>query len=387
MSFTDFIKLIEQALNFKLFQIQQSSITISTILILSSVLVVFLIFSKLFSKFLVRRVLRHRHLSEDTADVLTVVTQSLAMIIGIVVACHAAGVDLSGIDKLFYFEIFQIKQTAVTPFSIFLFLFVFFLFLVFSHIFCKLLLVRMTKKLHVDESTVYTFTRITHYIIMFVGALVAFQFVGIDLSGLVVIFGALSVGIGFGLQTLASNFISGLIILIERPIKVGDRVTVGNVEGDVVEINIRSTEVRSLNNISIIVPNSEFVSAQVINWSHGELKVRLDIDVGVSYNSDLDIVLRCLGEVGEEHSEVLKQPLPEVLHLGFGDSSWNMRLRAWIAHPKRHTYIRSELNCAIVRKFRENNVEIPFPQRDLHVRSPLPIPLHTQETDINMGDE
>ena len=380
MSFADFINLIERALNFKLFQIQQSWITISTVFILSSVLVVFLLFSKLFSKFLVQRVLKHRHLSEDTTDVFAVVTQCLVMIIGIVVACHSAGIDLSGINNLFYFQIFQIKQTSVTPFSIFLFLFVFFLFLVFSHIFCKLLLVRMTKRLHVDESTVYTFTRITHYIIMFVGALVAFQFVGIDLSGLVVIFGALSVGIGFGLQTLASNFISGLIILLERPIKVGDRVSVGDLEGDVVEINIRSTEVRSVNNISVIVPNSEFVSAQVINWSHGELKVRLDIDVGVSYQSDLDTVLRCLQEVAEENSEVLKKPPAEVLHLGFGDSSWNMRLRAWIAHPKRHPYVRSDINCAIVRKFRENSVEIPFPQRDLHVRSPLPIPLHTQDS-------
>ena len=387
MSFADFINLIERVLNFKLFQIQQSWVTISTVLILSSVLVVFLLLSNKFSKLLVRRILKHRHLSEDTTDVFTVVTQCLVMIIGVVVACHSAGIDLSGINQLFYFQIFQIKQTSVTPFSIFLFLFVFFLFLVFSHIFCKLLLVRMTKKLHVDEGTIYTFTRITHYIIMFVGALVAFQFVGIDLSGLVVIFGALSVGIGFGLQNLTSNFISGLIILLERPIKVGDRVSVGELEGDVVEINIRSTEVRSVNNISVIVPNSEFVSTQVINWSHGDLKVRLDIDVGVSYGSDLDTVLRCLQEVADENSEVLKKPPAETLHQGFGDSSWNMRLRTWIAHPKRHPYVRSEINCAIVRKFRENGVEIPFPQRDLHVRSPLPLPLHTQHTGVNARDE
>ena len=387
MSFADFIDLIERVLNFKLFQFQQSWITISSILILSSVLVVFLLFSNVFSKFFVRGVLRHRHLSEDTTDVLTVVTQCLVMVIGVFVACHSAGIDLSGINQLFYFQIFQIKQTPVTAFSIFLFLLVFFLFLVFSHIFCKLLLVRLTKKLHVEEGTVYTFTRITHYIIMFVGALVAFQFVGIDLSGLVVIFGALSVGIGFGLQNLTSNFISGLIILFERPIKVGDRVTVGDVEGDVTEINIRSTEVRSLNNISVIVPNSEFVSSQVINWSHGDLKVRLDIDVGVSYGSDLDTVLRCLQEVAEEHSEVLQKPTPEALHLGFGDSSWNMRLRVWIAHPKRHPYIRSDINCAIVRKFRTNGVEIPFPQRDLHVRSPLPIPLNTQESRLEPESE
>ena len=379
MAFIDLINLIERILNFRLFKIQESWVTVSTIFVLCSVIVVFFLFSKIFSKFFVHRILRHRHLSEDTTDVLMLVTQCLVMVVGVIVACHSAGVDLSGLSQLFYFQIFQIKQTPVTPFSIFLFVFVFFLFLVFSHIFCKLLLVRMTKKLHVEEGTVYTFTRITHYVIMFTGALVAFQFVGIDLSGLVVIFGALSVGIGFGLQNLTSNFISGLIILFERPIKVGDRVTVGDIEGDVMEINIRSTEVRSLNNISVIVPNSEFVSSQVINWSHGDLKVRLDIDVGVSYGSDLDVVLHSLLEVAAENSEVLEGPAPEALHLGFGDSSWNMRLRVWIAHPKRHTYVRSDLNCAIVRKFRENSVEIPFPQRDLHVRSPLPVPLTTTE--------
>jgi small-conductance mechanosensitive channel len=194
-----------------------------------------------------------------------------------------------------------------------------------------------------------------------------------------VIFGLLSVGIGFGLQNVTSNFVAGLILLFERPIKVGDRITVGNTEGDVAEINIRSTTIRSLNNIAIIVPNSEFVSSTVINWTYGDQRVRLEIDVGVSYQSDLDIVFRCLREVAEEHREVLKDPKPEVLHTGFGDSSWKIRLRAWISNPKTHPQVRSALNCAIVRKFRENGVEIPFPQRDLHVRSPLPVPFAAVE--------
>jgi len=125
------------------------------------------------------------------------------------------------------------------------------------------------------------------------------------------------------------------------------------------------------------VPNSEFVSATVINWSHGDTKIRLEVDVGVSYNSDLDTVLRALQEVAEENPEVLRHPAPEVLHRGLGDSLWNMQLRAWIDTPKRYHQVRSALHCAIVRKFRENGVEIPFPQRDLHVRSPLPVPLLT----------
>ena len=142
---------------------------------------------------------------------------------------------------------------------------------------------------------------------MVIGFLVAFQFIGIDLSGLAVIVGLLSVGIGFGLQNRTSNFVAGIILLIERPIKIGDRVTVGGTEGNVVAINIRSTTIRSLNNISIIVPNAEFVSSHVVNWSHEDLKVRLVAEVGVSYNSDVDKVIRSLYEVAEESPNVLKK--------------------------------------------------------------------------------
>ena len=136
----------------------------------------------------------------------------------------------------------------------------------------------------------------------------AFQFVGINLSGLAVIFGLLSVGIGFGLQNVTSNFIAGLILLFEQPIKIGDRIMVGDTEGDVLEINIRSTTIRSLNNVSIIVPNSEFVSSNVVNWSHGDPKIRLVVEVGVSYQSDLDTVLRSLQEV-HFHLSPTQEPL------------------------------------------------------------------------------
>lgn len=283
------------------------------------------------------------------------------------------------IGHILNLKIFQIQQTPVTLSSLFMFLLVIAAFFILSRILCRIFLKRIMDRMRLEEGTQYNLTRITHYLVMLTGALVSFQFVGIDLSGFMMVFGLLSVGIGFGLQNITSNFISGLILLIERPIKVGDRITIGNTEGDVMEISMRSTTIRSLNNISIIVPNSEFVSSQVVNWSHRDLKIRLDIDVGVSYVSDLEKVLKCLREVAAENEEVLPKPRPDVLHLGFGESSWNMRLRVWIANPKRHPLTRSAINCAIVRKFRENDIEIPFPQHDLHVRSPLPLPLVSQE--------
>ena len=277
---------------------------------------------------------------------------------------------LTIIKDVFTIKLFEINQTAVTPASIIMFIVVISLFFIASKLINKIMINMLLKRFQIAENTRFLILRVTHYIIMIIGIILSFQFIGINLSGLAVIFGLLSVGIGFGLQNVTSNFVAGVILLFEQPIKIGDRVTVGDTEGDVTAINFRSTTIQSLNNITIIVPNSEFISKEVINWSHGDLRIRLDIDVGVSYNSNLDDVLKALKDIAEENEKVLKFPQPDVLFRNFGDSSWNMMLRVWIANPKIHHGIRSEINCAIVRKFREMNIEIPFPQRDLHLRSP-----------------
>lgn len=288
----------------------------------------------------------------------------------------------SYINEILNLTLFQIKETPVTVISVLIFLVLITGFIILGVIARKALNRRILKRFKVDEGTTYTLSRITQYVIITIGALISFQFVGIDLSGLAVIFGLLSVGIGFVLQNITSNFISGLIILFERPIKVGDRVTVNNIEGDVTEINIRSTKVRTVNNISIIVPNSEFVSKDVINYSHGDSTYRVDINVGVSYGSDLETVLKALQEVADESKNVLSTPKAQVHLIEFGDSSWNMQLRAWIGDVKDHPHVRNELNKAIVRKFREYDVEIPFPQRDLHVKSSVSLPHHEEKKEI-----
>ncbi len=281
--------------------------------------------------------------------------------------------------QVLHYELFDLNQTPVTPASILMFLIVVAAFYILARIVDRALLRRLLPRFQIDEGMRYNMQRISHYVIMIVGAVVAFQFVGIDLSGLAVIFGLLSVGIGFGLQNITSNFISGLILLFERPIKVGDRVTVGETEGDVIAINMRSTTIRSLDNIAIIVPNSEFISANVTNWSHGDPRIRLRIDVGVSYSSDLDLVAKALREVASENPDSLKEPEPNVLLKSFGDSSWNMILTLWISDPSKYYQSRSDINCAIVHKFRQYGIEIPFPQRDLHMRTPLPLPLQMQK--------
>ena len=278
------------------------------------------------------------------------------------------------IHNIFSFPVFSIGNMQVTLTSLIMFGVWIAIFAVLSR-FLKRGILNLLSRTQIEEGTRYIFARVTQYTVIIFGALLAFQFVGIDLSGLAVIFGFLSVGIGFGLQNITSNFVAGLILLFERPIKVGDRLVVGDAEGDVVEINIRSTTIRSINNVHIIVPNSDFISNNFVNWSYSDKKVRIEINVGVSYDSDLETVLRSLHEVAAECPQVLKKPEPEALLVEFGDSSWNMQLRVWIRDPKNHRNVRSDLNCAIVHKFRENKIEIPFPQRDLHVRSPLPLPL------------
>jgi small-conductance mechanosensitive channel len=282
---------------------------------------------------------------------------------------------LGFVEYLMNFKLFEINKTAVTPSSIVMFVLFIAIFAMTSRVLQRLLKSHVFTRTRMDAGIQYTLTRITHYLIMIIGAVVGFQFIGIDLTGLAIILGFLSVGIGFGLQNITSNFVAGLILLLERPIKVGDRIMVGNQEGDVVEINMRSTTIRTLNNVSVIVPNSEFVSTKVENWSYADKTVRVDVNVGVSYDSDLETVMRSLKEVAEEHPEVLKNPPPDVLHMGFGDSAWNVRLRIWLDDSGRHLEVQSEINCAIAQKFRQNRVEIPFPQRDLHVRSPLPLPI------------
>jgi small-conductance mechanosensitive channel len=229
---------------------------------------------------------------------------------------------------------------------------------------------KVLAKSNLDLGTRTAIGTITRYTIILIGLMVILQSVGIDLSTLTVLAGALGVGIGFGLQNVTNNFVSGIIILFERPIKVGDRIEVGNISGDVVRISMRATTVLTNDNISVIVPNSEFISSQVINWSHNDRNVRFNIPVGVSYREDPEKVKKLLLSVAEDNTAVLKEPSPDVIFDEFGDSSLNFFLRVWttklIQTPQ---VLKSQLYFEIFKRFREDGIEIPFPQRDLHIKN------------------
>jgi small-conductance mechanosensitive channel len=221
-----------------------------------------------------------------------------------------------------------------------------------------------------NRSLQYALAQIISNVVLVVGIVVVLTNTGINLGALAVFAGAIGVGIGVGLQGIASNFISGLVILAERPISLGDRVEVGDAAGQVQRIGARATVVVTNDNISIIVPNSKFIEDPVTNWTYGDPRVRFRVPVGVAYGSDVEKVREALIAVGRAHPNALKEPAPSVFFDKFGESSLDFELVVWsseMSHRPRR--FKSDLNFAIEKKFRELGIEIPFPQRDVYIKS------------------
>jgi len=235
---------------------------------------------------------------------------------------------------------------------------------------------RMAHHKHLDPGVQFTILRLVHYFIMAVGAIVALRIaVSADFTSLAVAFTALSIGIGFGLQFIAGDIASGFIILFERPVRVGDYVTIPGPDGELTEgmvrsINLRTTIVITNNNIAAVVPNSKIVNQNFLNWSYNrERRVRLSIPVGVSYDADPERVTRTLLRAVEGVSFTLEEPKPTVQFMEFADSSLNFRLLVWSEKPRRHLQVKSAIRYNIHRLFKEEGIEIPNPQRDIHIRT------------------
>lgn len=211
--------------------------------------------------------------------------------------------------------------------------------------------------------------RLCHYVIVFIGFMIALGVVGIDLTNLAVMTGALGIGIGFGLQNIVNNFVSGLMLLFERPFEVGDVVVIGQDMGTVRSIGLRSTVIQTVDRADLIVPNSQFISGMVTNWTHSDRVARIRIPVGVAYGSDVAKVLGLLKKIGESEPRVIKDPAPTALFLGFGESALDFELHVWVSNVREQLMVRSSLCQAIVERLGEAGVELPSPQRELHVRS------------------
>lgn len=277
---------------------------------------------------------------------------------------------VKSVDEVMNFPFLRFGHTEITLWGVLMFLFLLTVVFAAEWVIKRYFILRLLARTKMDRALQYAIAKIAGYVIIVLGLYIALQAVGIDLSSLAIIAGAVGVGLGFGLQNIINNFVSGLIILAERPITMGDRVEVGGVAGQVAKISLRSTTVVTNDNISIIVPNANFISDVVTNWSHGDPKVRIRIPFGVAYGTDIELLRRLMLEVAAEHPKALKEPKPDLFFTGFGDNSMDFELMVWSVEmtfsPRR---FRSDLYYAIERKLRAHNIEIPFPQRDLHLRS------------------
>ncbi len=234
---------------------------------------------------------------------------------------------------------------------------------------------RWLTKTGMDRGAREALVTISGYVFVALAFIIGLSVAGFEFQNLAIIAGALSVGIGFGLQNIVNNFISGLILLFERPIKTGDWIVVGNTEGYVKRIRIRSTQIQTFDRADVIVPNSELIASQVTNWMLKDERGRLRLPVGVAYGTDTAKVKAILERIAAEHPQVVNDgslPKPYVLFRGFGDSALDFELRAFIRNVDNRLRIISDLNFAIDAAFREEGIEIPFPQRDIHIRDMPP---------------
>lgn len=321
-----------------------------------------LILARVLQSNFVRRLFSRFKLDSNFIAIVTTILSLSALVFFTVTAINAAGLPLEwsaplpGI-KLSLINIFLLIVMLVAVFWL-------------SSRTKRFLFTNLLANSGLNRSLQYALSQIISNAVLVVGVILVLENTGINLGALAVFAGAVGVGVGVGLQGIASNFISGLIILAERPITIGDRVEVGTTAGQVQRIRARSTLILTNDNISIIVPNRKFIDDTVTNWTYGDPRVRFRVPVGVAYGSDVEKVRAALIAAGREHPKALQDPAPSVFLKQFGDSSIDFELVVWSSEMShRPARFKSDLNFLIEKHLREAGIEIPYPQRDIHIRS------------------
>jgi small-conductance mechanosensitive channel len=263
---------------------------------------------------------------------------------------------------------FSIGNISLSPMGLLLSVLILFLTLILTRLGRYIISEKIFVESDIEPGLQDSITTISIYVMWGLGLVMALSVLGVSTTSLAVVFGALSIGIGFGLQAIFNNFVSGIILLFERPIQVGDAVEVQGIWGTVKKINVRATVVQTFDNASLIIPNSEFISSQVTNWSFKEPSLRRKVSVGVAYGSDIELVRQTLLEIVNQTRNVMKNPKPDVLFDDHGDSALIFTLRYWTTVDYYHT-TSTDIRFAIDRLFGERNIEIAFPQMDVHIRS------------------
>ena len=333
----------------KWFDVLGHHVSIAGFVAFMSCLILGLAISSLLQSDRARRLLARLHVDKNLANIITSLLSMVAFA-GLLVL----GIDRAGIPIPWGRPIPGLGLSPLQVISLVVWIVVVVWFASASKSF---VLKRFLSQSGMETSLQYTLSQVIGYVALAVGLVIAMQNVGINLSALAVFAGAVGVGLGLGLQTIAANFISGLQILAERPIKIGDRITVDGMTGQVQSIRVRATTVVTNDNIAMIIPNSRIVSNTITNWSYGSPAVRFHIPVVVSYGSDVDQVREALMEAAKEHSAVLEKPAPSVVLDGFAENLINFELIVWSEQMSYHPqHLRSDLNFSIERKLRERGV-------------------------------
>ena len=346
-----------------------------------------------------RRLFNRFRMSETLSNRLLAILFLIVLVFGIGLAFQFAGISTGFLGKLFDYpltDLFQPSQSAtetevdgegspiearedvgkLTLARLFYgFVIVFGMFILSKYV-QWVLRRQVLQAFQIAEHTQFILLRFLHFSLIIIGVIVSLSTIGVSFTSLAIIFGGLSIGIGFGLQNIASNLISGFILIFERPIKIGDLVEIMevNIFGRVSSINLRSTVIVSLDEKEIIVPNSQLITESVHNLTHANNLYRLRIPVGVSYGSDVDLVKQVLLDAADEHLGVIKEPIPNVSNvtspfvrfIAFGNSSLDFELLAWIPDSFQRFDVASDLHFIIWHKFKEHNITIAFPQLDVH---------------------
>ena len=351
-----------QYLTEPLFHIGSNYITAAGLIAFAVFFGVGLSLAKLFQSDLFRRFLTRLKLGKNFVSIIPAIFSLTTLIFFSVTAINAAGIPLAwnrplpGIS-LTLVQIFLLVALLLGVFWI-------------SARTKSFLFNRFLVNSGLDRSLQYAVSQIVSNIVLVVGVFIVLDNAGIHLATLAVFAGAVGVGIGFGLQNIASNFISGLVILAERPITIGDRVEVAGITGQVQQIRARSTVILTNDNIAMIVPNTKFIDSPVTNWTYGDPRVRFRVPVGVAYGSDVNKVCEALITAAREHPATLSEPAPNVYLEKFGESSIDFELVVWSREMSyRPRRFKSDLNFLIDKHLRAAGIRIPYPQRDLHIRS------------------
>ena len=325
-------------------------------------------------------------ISQDFAGRLLASLFLIVMLIGTILGLRFASIGTGILSKFFHYPLTNLFQppAEVTDRAthnltlarlFYAFVIVFGMFILSKYV-QWVLREQVLRAFQIAQHTQFLLLRFLHFGFIILGILISLSAIGVSFTSLALIFGGLSIGIGFGLQNIASNLISGFILIFERPIKIGDLVEIMdvNVFGRVSSINLRSTVIVSLDEKEIIVPNSQLITESVHNLTHQNNLFRLRIDVGVSYSSDVDLVKKVLLEAAHEHPQVIQEPKPTmqnvaspfVRFVSFGESSLDFHLLVWIPDSFQRFDIASDLHFTIWHKFKDYGITIPFPQRDVH---------------------